>query len=389
MTLPKILVTHAGSLPRPAELARLLAQHSRGEEVDKEQLRSLARQATENVVARQIQAGIDIVNDGEQQREGFFRHVRHRMSGFGGVWKRYISADILRYPSFQQREAQTKPAGAVDRNLPPKAIGEIRYVDRDSVQEDCATLRRALERHNRVDLPAFLTAPSPGIVASAMKNEFYDSQEHYMAALGEALRQEYEAIVGNGFTLQIDAPDIGLEQHKSFFGKPKTEFLAFVELVVETINRALQNIPPERARMHVCWGNYEGPHDLDIPLREILPLIQKAKVGGFFFPFANGRHAHEYRELKPLAKTGHYVVAGVIDVLTNVIEHPEAVADRLERVVSVLGDPSLVMAGTDCGFDTTAGGGRVVEEIVWAKLAALAEGARIASSRLSGSSSAR
>ena len=229
----------------------------------------------------------------------------------------------------------------------------------------------------------FLTAPSPGIIAAAMKNEYYDSEEAYLAALGKALRIEYEAVVNSGFLLQLDCPDLALERHLSYQDRPLGEFLGFVERVVDTINQAIENVPRDRVRLHVCWGNYEGPHDKDVPLEDILPILQKAKVGGFVLPFANPRHQHEYRVLQkfPLADD-QIIVAGVIDDLTGFVEHPEVVADRLENVARIVGDPRRVMAGTDCGFDTSAGMGRVTEDVVWAKMKAMAEGAKIASERL-------
>ena len=230
----------------------------------------------------------------------------------------------------------------------------------------------------------FLTAPSPGIVAAAMKNEYYDTEEAYLAALADALKVEYEAIVGHGFLLQLDCPDLALERHISYQDRPLADFLGFVERVVAAINRALENVPRERVRLHVCWGNYEGPHDLDVPLADILPIIRQAQVGGFVFPFANPRHAHEYHcfEGGRGLDDDQILVAGVIDTLTNFVEHPEVVAERLERVARAVGDPRRVQAGTDCGFDTSAGMGRVAEDVVWAKLKALRDGARIASERL-------
>jgi 5-methyltetrahydropteroyltriglutamate--homocysteine methyltransferase len=230
---------------------------------------------------------------------------------------------------------------------------------------------------------AFMTAPSPGIIAAALRNEYYDTEDAYLQALGRALRVEYEAIVKAGFLLQIDAPDLALERHVSFQDRPLGDFIDFAERVVGTINDALESISRERVRIHACWGNYEAPHDCDVDLHDILPVISRVKVGGWVLPFANPRHAHEYRCLKDLPlDDGQVVVAGVIDPLTNFVEHPEVVADRLERVVQAVGDPKRVMAGTDCGFDTSAGRGRVAEDVVWAKLRAMAEGARIASERL-------
>jgi 5-methyltetrahydropteroyltriglutamate--homocysteine methyltransferase len=385
----RILTTHTGSLPRPPELTRLYARGSRGEAVDAADIAKAGHAALQEIVPKQIAAGIDIGNNGEQQREGFFLHVRHRMSGFGGTWKRWPRGDVERYPLFK-KQMQDQAAGreAVSNFLPPKVVGEVRYVDDALVHAECKDFRQVLDGlqgagKGKGFVEPFLTAPSPGIVASAILNEYYDTDEAYLDALAEALRVEYEAIVGHGFLLQLDCPDLALERHVSYQDKPLAEFQGFVERVVSAINKALVNIPRERVRMHVCWGNYEGPHDCDVPLADIFPIVKQMKVGGFVLPFANGRHAHEVRllETMPIADD-QIIVAGVIDVLTNFVEHPEVVADRIERVARAVGDPSRVMAGTDCGFDTSAGMGRVAADVVWAKLAAMSEGAKIASERL-------
>jgi 5-methyltetrahydropteroyltriglutamate--homocysteine methyltransferase len=259
----------------------------------------------------------------------------------------------------------------------------VGYLDPSAVDAECADFRAALEQTESGFVEPFLTAPSPGIVAAAMKNEHYDTEEAYLEALADALRVEYEAIVGHGLLLQLDCPDLALERHISYQDRPLADFLDFAQRVVAAINRALVNVPRERVRLHVCWGNYEGPHDLDVPLAEILPIIREANVGGFVFPFANPRHAHEYRCFEGgVLADDQILVAGVIDPLTNFVEHPEVVAERIERVAAAVGDPRRVLAGTDCGFDTSAGMGRVAEDVVWAKLAALADGARLASERL-------
>jgi 5-methyltetrahydropteroyltriglutamate--homocysteine methyltransferase len=230
---------------------------------------------------------------------------------------------------------------------------------------------------------AFMNAPSPGVLAAAIKNHHYETMSRYLQALGEALRIEYEAIVKAGFVLQIDAPDLALERHLSFKDKSLVEFLEFAEAVVSEINCALRNVAPDRVRLHVCWGNSESPHDCDVPLEDILPIVRQAKVGGFVLPFAGPRHAHEFRCFAKFPLDDNQVlVAGVIDPLTNIIEHPEVVADRIERVAAVVRDPTRVLAGTDCGFDTSAGWGRVAEDVAWAKLRTLRDGADIASRRL-------
>ncbi len=380
----RILTTHTGSLPRPLELTRLYVRRARGESVDAAEIEKLGRAAVRGIVQKQAEAGVDIANNGEQQREGFFLHIRHRMSGFGGSWQRRTRADALRYPVFRQMmEQQLAAREAVSNMGPPKAIGEVRYLGPAAIEAECADFQAVLDETGTHFVEPFLTAPSPGIIAGAMKNEYYDSEEAYLTALATALRGEYETIVRRGFLLQLDCPDLALERHLSYQDRPLGDFLGFVERVVAAINAALENIPRDKVRLHVCWGNYEGPHDCDVPLADILPIIQKANVGGFFFPFANPRHAHEYRvfEKLPLA-ADQIIIAGVIDSLTNFVEHPEAVADRLERVAAAVGDPHRVIAGTDCGFDTSAGMGRVAEDVVWAKLKALADGARLASERL-------
>src|SRR5215831_17755598 len=380
----RILTTHTGSLPRPPELTHLYVARARGESVDAAELDRLGREALRAILRKQAEAGVDIGNNGEQQREGFFLHIRHRMSGFGGSWQRRTRADALRYPVFRQMmEQQLAAREAVSNMGPPKAIGEVRYLGSAAIEAECADFQAVLDETGTNFVEPFLTAPSPGIIAGAMKNEYYDSEEAYLAALATALRGEYETIIRQGFLLQLDCPDLALERHLSYQDRPLGDFLGFVERVVTAINTALANIPRDNVRLHVCWGNYEGPHDCDVPLADILPIIQKANVGGFFFPFANPRHAHEYRVFEKLPlDDDQLIIAGVIDSLTNFVEHPEAVADRLERVSAAVGDPHRVIAGTDCGFDTSAGMGRVAEDVVWAKLKALAEGAHIASERL-------
>ena len=380
----RILTTHAGSLPRPPELVRLYARRAQGEPVDAGELEAAGRAALRWVVPKQVAAGVDVGNNGEQQREGFFLYVQHRMSGFGGSWQRRQRADVVGYPVFH-RMMQEQQAGrtAVSNFQPPKAIGAVHYLDPAAIHEECEDFRAALDETEGGFVEPFLTAPSPGIVAAAMKNEYYDTEEAYLDALADALRVEYEAIVAHGFLLQLDCPDLALERQISYQDRPLADFQGFVERVVAAINRALENVPRERVRLHVCWGNSEGPHDGDVPLADILPIIRQANVGGFVFPFANPRHAHEYRCFEGgVLDDDQVLVAGVIDTLTNFVEHPEVVADRIDRMARAVGDPRRVLAGTDCGFDTSAGMGRVAEDVVWAKLRALADGARLASERL-------
>jgi 5-methyltetrahydropteroyltriglutamate--homocysteine methyltransferase len=380
----RFLTTHAGSLPRSKELVSLQTRASRGEAVDRAALEKVVEDATRRVIEKQVEVGIDVGNNGEQPRESFFTYVRERMSGFGGSSQRPVMADIVRYPSFLEFKL---PAYARRESVnlmgAPKAIKEVRYVDRSLVEQECSDFKRLLAERGAPFVEPFLTAASPGIVAAAMQNEYYPSLELYVDALAEALRIEYEHIVSEGPLLQIDCPDLAMERHTSFADRPAGEFLRFVDHVVAAINSALENIPRDRVRMHICWGNYEGPHELDVGLETILPHVARARVGGFMLSMANPRHAHEYRYLTE----GQFpddvlVVAGVIDTTTNYVEHPEVVADRIERVAQVVGDPRRVIAGTDCGFDTAAGFRDVAEEVVWAKLRALREGADLASDRL-------
>src|SRR3954468_20648187 len=250
------------------------------------------------------------------------------MSGFGGSWKRWPRGDVERYPLLKKQMAEMLAAReAVGNYEPPRAIGEVRYVDDTELKTEIADFRAALDEKGGGFVEPFLTAPSPGIIAAAMKNEHYDTEEAYLAALGAALKGEYETIVDRGFLLQLDCPDLALERHLSYQDRPLGDFLGFVERVVATINAALENIPRDRVRLHVCWGNYEGPHDCDVPLETIWPVIRQMNVGGFVLPFANGRHAHEFKVLGklPLGED-QIIVAGVIDTLTNFVEHPEVVA---------------------------------------------------------------
>jgi 5-methyltetrahydropteroyltriglutamate--homocysteine methyltransferase len=381
----RILTTHTGSLPRRPELIRLYVRRARGEAVDPVALASAGKAALAWVVPKQMEAGIDVGNNGEQQRESFFLYLRDRLTGLGGSWERTSRADVDRYPVFRQmwNEQHAAKVQISSFSKLPKAVGAVKYKDDGAIRAECEDFRTILKDTPGAFREAFMTAPSPGILASTIFNEYYDGQAAYLRALGAALQVEYEAIVAHGFLLQIDAPDLALERHISYKDRPLKDFVTFVETVVATINAALVNVPRERVRLHVCWGNSESPHDCDVPLEHILPTLLQANVGGLVLPFANPRHGHEFRcfAKTPLADD-QILVAGVIDSLTNFVEHPQLVADRIERVAATIGDPTRVLAGTDCGFDTSAGWGRVAEDVVWAKLASLRDGARIASERL-------
>ena len=372
----RILTTHSGSLPRPPALAQLHGRRSRGEPVDEEVLRQAVEEATGAAIAAQVEVGIDIGNDGEQARESFFTYVQHRMTGFGGVSSRPVMQDLLDHPDFLELVAG-RTGRLVNLLAPPAAVDEVTYRDTTEVAAECALIAGAPFAE------CFMTAASPGIVASAMEDRHYGSMEGYVRAVAGALRTEYHYIAGRGLVLQIDAPDLALERHTLFADRPLSEFIGWVELVIDSLNAALEGIDPDRVRLHVCWGNYEGPHTRDVPLEDILAPLYEAHVGALVLSMANPRHAHEQVcfERRPLP--GHMVlVAGVIDTTSNYVEHPEVVADRLARVGRAVGDPHRVIAGTDCGFDTSAGFGAVAPSVVWEKLRALRAGADLASARL-------
>ena len=379
----RILTTHAGSLPRPKPLVEMFTTLSQRQPVDDAALRAAVEESTRGVIERQLAAGIDVGNDGEQPCESFFTYVQHRMSGFGGQSHRPIMRDIVEYPSFAELKLRDLSRTMVNLLAAPKAIADVRYVDRSPIEQECAACLRILAAAESRFAEPFMTSASPGIIASAMLNDHYPSYGAYVMAVASALRVEYEYIVSQGFVLQIDCPDLAMERHTSYADRPLGEFLDYVDLNVSAINHALGNVPRDRVRMHVCWGNYEGPHDCDVALADILPNLYAARVGALVLSMANPRHQHEYRclRLHPLPPDW-VIVAGVIDTTTNYVEHPEVVADRIERVAEAVGGPQRVLAGTDCGFDTSAGLGEVAEEVVWKKLGALREGADIATRRL-------
>ena len=373
----RFLTTHAGSLPRPAALAELHGRRSRGDEVDADELKRAIDDATAAVIAAQVDAGIDIGNDGEQARESFFTYVQHRMTGFGGSSRRALFRDLREHPDYMEIAYPRAKRVKVNLMAAPAAIGAVTYPDTTELDAECALVAAAPFART------FMTAPSPGIIAAAMENRHYATLEEYVRAVAAALRTEYTTIVGRGLLLQIDAPDLAMERRSLFADRPLRDFLDWVELVIDAINGALEGIDPSAVRLHVCWGNYEGPHTHDVPFEEIQPLLYEANVGALVLSMANARHAHEHHafERHPLPD-GMSLVAGVIDTTNNFVEHPEVVADRLVAIARSVGDPARVVAGTDCGFDTSAGIGDVAPSVVWEKLRALRAGADLASERV-------
>jgi 5-methyltetrahydropteroyltriglutamate--homocysteine methyltransferase len=380
----RILTTHCGSLPRAERLSDLLLRQEAGERIDETLLQAESAAAVAGVLDAQIAAGLDIVSDGEQPRVGFSMYVPLRMEGFGGETVRPSPRDLDDFPLFAERLRQRR----VRRNRianPPKAVGEVRYTNLPAARAELDLFKNALAALRQKPAETFMTAASPGIIATTMVNEYYDSYESYVFALARELRKEYELIVSYGFLLQLDAPDFGLERARMFKDRSDAEFLRAMELNVEAINRATEGIPRERIRLHVCWGNWEGPHTHDFPLAGLLPLLYRAKVGALSIEFANPRHQHEYAALRdnPLPPD-MILIPGVIDTTTNFVEHPDVVANRICEAVATVGDRSRVVAGTDCGFATSAGTEMVSPDVVWAKLAAIRAGADIATRRLWG-----
>ena len=378
----RILTTHAGSLPKTKDLSRLHAARAAGTAPPDDSFAAKVEAAEAAVIAKQIECGVDILNDGEVGREGFFSYVRHRMTGFGGQARRPIMRDLTMYPSFLEFVMQ--PRGEqVSLLAPPAATGDVTYRGADAIRADCARLTRHLAAEKGRYTDAFMTAPSPGIIAAAMSNQHYPDMESYVDALARALAVEYRAITEAGFILQIDAPDLAMERHTLFADKPLGDFLDFIRVVVRAIDMALAGIAQHRVRLHVCWGNYNGPHECDVALADIWPEIAKANVGGYLLSLANPRHEHEVALFKNgiLPKTA-MLAAGVIDTTSNYVEHEEVVAQRIERAAEAVGDPKRVQACTDCGFETSAGFVTIPEDVVWAKLRALRNGAALASKRL-------
>jgi 5-methyltetrahydropteroyltriglutamate--homocysteine methyltransferase len=377
----RILTTHVGSLPRSAILSDLLVRREAGETIDHARLAAEIDAAVAHVIERQAAAGIDIGNDGEQPRVGFQTYVPQRMSGFGGESRRPLNRELKEIPELVEMQRLRFPRRGRNLNA-PAAIGEVCYLDTAPIEQEVGRLQ-ALAAGKFVE--PFMTAPSPGIIATTLINQHYDSDGAYLAALAREMRKEYLAIHRGGLVLQIDAPDLAMSRSINFQDKSDAEFVKICETHVGAINSGLEGIPREHVRLHVCWGNWDGPHIYDIALEKVLPILVQANVGALSIEFANPRHAHEYRVLEriPLPKD-MILIPGVIESTSNFVEHPEVVADRIEAAVEAVGDRERVIASTDCGFGTFAGREYVVAPVVWLKLAALRAGADLASRRLWG-----
>ena len=372
----EILTTHVGSLPRSAEVADLLFAAERGESVDERQFDQTMAAAVDEAVRRQVEAGIDLVSDGEMAKISYATYIKDRITGFDGDSPRRPPADLEDFPGFLKRQASS---GGTPTYRRPRCVGEVRPLTLAPLDDDLRRFDAARERHGAT--AGFMNAASPGVIALFQPNDYYPDDDAYLEALAEAMRPEYEAIVGAGLVLQLDSPDLGLGRHMMYKDRDDEAYLRLIERHVAVLNHALRNVPADRVRMHVCWGNYEGPHHRDVEMAVILPTLLKAKPAGLLFETANPRHQHDleaFAEHRALIADDKVLIPGVIDSTTNFIEHPRVVANRVRGFVDLLG-ADRVIAGTDCGFSTFAGFGAVDPDIVYAKLAVLAEGTALAS----------
>jgi 5-methyltetrahydropteroyltriglutamate--homocysteine methyltransferase len=366
----RIRTTHAGSLPRPEAFVETILAGGRPGDDD-------VAAAVRDAVRRQVEVGIDVVSDGEMSKTGFHTYVGDRLSGFGGrsPWPRW--ADIADFPDYAAKVSA--PRAAVPR---PRCEGPIAVKDPEAAHRDVANLRAAVAENGGRD--AFIAAVSPGVIAHGLANDYYATHEEYLFALADALAHEYRAITEGGLLLQVDCPDLAMVRHGPFADAPLEEFRSAIALNVEALNHALEGIPPERVRVHVCWGNYPGPHHRDVPLRDIVDVVLRVRAEAIYVEGANPRHAHEWAVWEEVElPEDKSLVVGVIDTVTNHIEHPDLVAERLARLARIVG-PDRVLGGTDCGFGTYAGIDTVDPEIAWAKLRSLVEGAELATARLAG-----
>lgn len=375
----RILTTHVGSLPRSKPVTDLVFAQERGEAIDQAEFDAVIGAAVDDIVARQVAAGIDLVSDGEMSKISYATYIKDRITGFDGDSPRTPPADLEMFPSFLERQAK---GGGTPTYRRPKCVGPIAVKSMAPLEADLAHMAAAMEAHRPVG--GFMNSASPGVIALFQPNEHYPSQDAYLEALAEAMRPEYEAIVAAGLILQLDSPDLGLGRHMMYKDRSDADYLRLIGGHVEALNHALRNVPAERVRMHVCWGNYEGPHCCDVEMGVILPTLMQAKPAGLLFETSNPRHQADWTyfvEFADAIPEDKVLIPGVIDSTTNFIEHPRVVAERIERYANIVGR-ERVIAGTDCGFSTFAGFGVVDPEIVWAKLRALADGAELASRRL-------
>ena len=373
----RILTTHVGSLPRSQAVTDVLFARERNEEADPQSGAQVISEAVREVVRRQVAIGIDVVSDGEMSKISYATYIASRFSGFAGDTPREPGQDLVEFPGLLKKLAER---GSTAKYRRPRCVGEIRLQDAVPLQIDLQNIAAAAAQYAPVE--TFMNAASPGVVALFQPNDYYRTQDDYLAALAEALRSEYEAIVAAGVILQIDAPDLAMGRHTMYRDRSLEDFEILAARHIEVLNHALRNVPAERVRMHVCWGNYEGPHHHDVPMERLLPIVLKAKAQGLLFEASNPRHAHEWTVFRDAAiPEDKILIPGVLATTTNYIEHPNLVAERIGRYADIVGR-ERVIAGTDCGFGTFAGFGPVEPDIAYLKLAAMVEGARMASAIL-------
>ena len=370
----RFLTTHTGSLPRSPDLVRIMYAKEEGVPVDPSALAARVRAAVAEVVRKQIDSSIDVVNDGEMSKPSYATYVKDRLEGFGGSGNTFVYQDLEQFPNLAAR-VFGDPGRS--RRKTPACNGPIRVRDADAARTDVENLNAALGPSR--PRQAFLTAASPGLVSLFFRNDHYPSQEAYLFAIADAMREEYQTIAAAGFVLQIDCPDLAMGRHIQYAGLSLEEFRKRAAMHIEALNHALANIAPEQLRMHLCWGNYEGPHHCDVPLADIIDLVLSARPSAISFEAANPRHAHEWSLFERVKlPAGKVLIPGVIESKSNFIEHPELVAQRIGRYAKLVGRENVI-AGSDCGYGTWVGQAAVDPDVVWAKLAAMAEGARIAS----------
>jgi 5-methyltetrahydropteroyltriglutamate--homocysteine methyltransferase len=379
----RILTTHVGSLPRPQDVVDLLFAQDRGEPIDEAQFDKVVRHAVNETVRLQVESGIDVIDDGEMSKISYATYIRHRLTGFEGDSSRPTPKDLDDYPEYRDRLVKAGHSATYKR---PVCKGPIATKTLEPLRQDIARLKDALAKARYKD--GFMNAVSPGTIAVFQPNEYYPSHEAYIGALATAMREEYETIVNSGLILSIDCPDLAMGRHSRFKNLSDEEFLRNAELQVEALNHALENVPADRVRMHVCWGNYEGSHVDDMDCKRIFPIVIKAKPMALLIEGANPRHEHEWKAWKEIKLPDDKIlVPGVIGANSNYVEHPEVVAERIVRYAGVVGK-ERVIAGSDCGFGTFAGFGSVFPPFCWMKMKALSEGARLASAQLWGKAAA-
>ena len=372
--MDKIKTTHVGSLPRSNELSDLLFKKDKGENIDVNHFDETVKRDVKKIVKRQKDLGIDFVSDGEMSKISYATYVKDRLDGFSGESDRKAPKDLDDFPSFKERIART---GGTPTYTRPCCTSELKVKDALSLTKDINNFKSALEENNHKQ--AFMNAASPGVISAFLPNKYYKNNDEYLEVLSKLMKQEYEEIVSNGIDLQIDCPDLALARHMTFKDLSDEDFLKQAEKQIEFLNQALENIPQSKIRMHICWGNYEGPHIHDISLKKILPILLKANVQTYLLESSNPRHSHEWQVFEDIKLPNDKIIApGVIDSTTNFVEHPEVVQNRLIQFSKVINKDQL-MAGTDCGFSTFAGFGNVDESIVYKKLESLVIGTEMAS----------